>query len=231
MNGSQCSGRILVLSSKQTVFKHWIFQGPSSTNALLCLNLVIDWAIPTTLFSSSGTNSESLLQYVLDRSPTGRSIRISSSSPWWMGTDSNQKFPGIWLIFPSIIWILPVPWEEIQPNTMTLPPPNFTVFMVFLRSYAEPLLLQTVCGIIGQKNCPVWLQHILPVIHRLFQMLCSKLQTSFNVLMDVFLGQHAWRRWWWKALPIVSSVTAVLWTKVFLELFPSGPWLLGYSSD
>jgi len=112
---------------------------------------MIDWAIPTNLFSTYGTNSESPLLYVLDRCPARRATRVSSSSSWWIATDSTQEFL---FIFPSIIWILPVPCEEKQHNTMILPPPNFTVGMVFLVSYAEPFLLQiyAMCGIIANSS-------------------------------------------------------------------------------
>ena len=58
-----------------------------STNVLLGSSRVIDWAIPTSLFSFSGTSWESPLQYVLDHCPVGRSTRISSSLSWWMATD------------------------------------------------------------------------------------------------------------------------------------------------
>ncbi len=68
----------------------------SSTNALLGLSLVISWAIPTTLFYSCGTNSESCLKYVLDCYPTGRST-YSMSHPHHPGGWQQIHFKNFWV--------------------------------------------------------------------------------------------------------------------------------------
>lgn len=107
-------------------------------------------------------------------------------------------------IFPSIIWTLQVPWEEKQPNNMMLPPPNF-------------IPPNTVCGIITKK----------------FD-LASSDQTTFS---QKFTDSN---EPWWACMEAVAveciaycflcdNCTCCL--QVLLELFLSGPWLLGYSSD
>lgn len=88
------------------------------------------------------------------------------------------------IIFPSIIWILPLQWEDKHSHTRTLPPPDFTAGMMFFGVICGAICPPNkACGIIAKKwnFCLCWPDYILPVVRRFFQMLCRKLQTSFNV--------------------------------------------------
>ena len=81
--------------------------------------------------------------YVWDRCPAETSILLATLGH--LQTARVLRIPRYIALFilPSIILSLPVPAEEKQPHAIMLPPPNFTVVMTFLGSYAEPILLQT----------------------------------------------------------------------------------------
>ena len=166
-----CSGVILAHSSTQTVLKSWRFRGP------------LLW---TLIFSSShrfsiGFKSGDLL---------GHSVCLGSLSCWNVyprfifsilvdGSRFLSRISRYISLFflPSIIWSLPVPYAEKQPHTMMFPPPNFTVGIVFLGWWCAISPPNMMCAMTSKEfNFGlIWPDYILPVFHRLVQMLCSKL--------------------------------------------------------
>lgn len=178
--------------SSHRVFTSWRFWGLAGeswssvpfTNVLLDWSVVIDWAIQTPLFSSSGTNWPSLLQYVwitvLLRGPP----KSDPHRPGGMVTDSSQDFP----VHGSVH----VPFDHLDSaGTMrreTVPYHDaFTsklhcrngIFRVICRAIFPPNIAHLT---VAERFdfCLVWPHYILPASYRLLRTLCSKLQTSFS---------------------------------------------------
>lgn len=109
---SQCLGRILDNSCEQTVFKIswetqlWIFRFRRWTDVLLGLSWLIGWPFQHLNFLSLEP-AENLLCLIES------STHVSSPLSCWTATNSSQEYPDMSpLFFPSIIWILLVPWED-----------------------------------------------------------------------------------------------------------------------
>lgn len=76
-------------------------------------------------------------------------------------------------ILPSITWGFPVLYDEKQPDTKIIPPPNYTVSYVFLRWCAVSFVLPTWCLSFSQFTVGlIWPDYRLPVF---VQTLCNKL--------------------------------------------------------
>ncbi len=183
-----CSGVILAHSSTQMVFKSWRFLGP------LLWTLIFSSLHRFSMGFRSGDwlgHSSSLIFFLWNHFIVSLALCLGSLSCWnvhplfifsflvdgsrFLSRMSRYISP---FILPSIIWSLPVPLAEKQPQTMMLPPPNLTVGMVFLGWWAVPFLLQTWCVEWLPKSSIlrfIWPYYSLPIIHRLLQMLFRKL--------------------------------------------------------
>lgn len=109
---SQCSGGIWdILPNRQSLdledsrkLAGEAWSSVPSTTVLQCLSLVIGWAVPSPLFSSSGIRWQSRTQCVLCCCrPVGRVTCISSSLSWWMATDSSKATP-VAFLHSSSLW-------------------------------------------------------------------------------------------------------------------------------
>ena len=83
-----------------------------------------------------------LWKYAWGHCSFGRPICNQALTSWLMSWDVASIYPHL-LVMPSILWSAPVPPASKHPHNMMLPPPCFTVGMVFCRLQASPVFLQT----------------------------------------------------------------------------------------
>ena len=161
-NRPQYSGVILAHSSTQIVFKSWRLRG-----ALLWIWILRCFHKCSIGFKSGDWlgHSNKLIFFLWNQLRVSFAVCFGSLSCWKVHprlilsilVDGSRFISRISLymapfIVPSMIWSLPVPWEEKQPHTMILPPPNFTVGIVLFGWCAVPFLLQTWCVVWQPKS-------------------------------------------------------------------------------
>ena len=110
----------------------------------------------------------------------------------------------------------PTPVEEIIPNTITLPPPNFTVFLTHFEEISIPYFTSYKPFTIGSKQVEfrfIAKLNPIPLILCPHDMLCGEVETNLLIFFEIKSLRHRNRA--------TNFSLFNLWETVFLEIgFP-----------